>query len=447
MSKPFAPSLALASLLALATSAEAQQPPLILNPIETPIPKGPLQVELETIATGLTAPVLLVPAPDKSDRLFVVDQAGQIRIIQGGKLLPEPFLDVTDRLAKLNKDFDERGLLGLAFDPGFNDEKSPGYRRLFTYVSEKLDESAKSDFRDPFLKEGEKPNHQTVIASWKVSAADPNRVDPASRAEILRLDQPQFNHNGGMIDFGPDGFLYIGLGDGGGANDVGPGHNPETGNAQDPNILLGKMLRIDVNGKDSANGKYGIPKDNPFAGGGGQKEIFATGLRNPYRFGFDGETLWVGDVGQNRLEWVHRVERGKNYGWRLKEGTFKFLKTGLIEKETTGLPGGLVDPVLQYDHDEGTSVIGGYVYRGKKRPDLVGKYVFGDYKSPKQPIGRLFYGDLSTGEIREFKIGQDDRDLGFLLKGMGRDNDGEIYALGSTNIGPAGTTGVVVKIK
>lgn len=447
MSHSPASSIAFASLLTFAGVAGAQQPQQILNPIDAPIPKGPVQIELETIATGLASPVQLVPAPDKSDRLFIVDQAGQVRIVQGGELLPQPFLDVTDRMVNLTKDFDERGLLSIAFDPGFNDPQSPGYRRVFAYVSEKLDETVKSDFPDPHLNSNEKPNHQAVIASWKVSATDSNRVDPASRVEVFRLDKPQFNHNGGMIAFGPDGYLYIGLGDGGGANDLGPGHNPETGNAQDTKVALGKMLRIDVNGKDSANGKYGIPKDNPYARGGGLPEIYAIGLRNPYRFSFDGDALWVGDVGQNRLEWVHRVERGKNYGWRLKEGTFKFNKTGLIEKDTSGLPAGLVDPVLQYDHDEGTSIMGGFVYRGKQRPDLTGKYIFGDYDSPKPSLGRLFYGDLKTGEIREFKIGNEDRELGFLLKGMGRDNDGEIYALGSTTIGPVGTTGVVKKIK
>ena len=181
------PSPFVTCTLALSSLAVAQLPQQILNPIETPIPKGPVQIELETIATGLTSPVLLVAAPDKSDRLFILDQAGQIRIVQGGKLLPEPFLDVTDRLAKLDTKFDERGLLGLAFDPGFNDAKSPGYRRLFTYVSEKLDESVRSDFPDPHLKPNEKPNHQTVIASWKVSENDPNRADPASRMEIFRL--------------------------------------------------------------------------------------------------------------------------------------------------------------------------------------------------------------------------------------------------------------------
>src|SRR4030095_13969533 len=253
----------------------AQLPPQILNPIEAPIPKGPVQIELESIATGLVAPVMLVPAPDKSDRLFIVDQAGQIRMVQGGKLLPEPFLDVTDRLVKLDTKFDERGLLGLAFDPGFNDAKSPGYRRFFAYVSEKLDEVVKSPFPCPHPKPNEKPNHQAVIASWKVSATDPNRVEAASRAEIFRLDKAAFNHNGGTIVFGPDGLLYIGFGDGGAGNDLGPGHNPETGNGQDTNVALGKMLRIDVNGKDSANGKYGIPRDNPYVNGGGLKEIYA----------------------------------------------------------------------------------------------------------------------------------------------------------------------------
>ncbi|MDQ3622994.1 MAG: PQQ-dependent sugar dehydrogenase, partial [Verrucomicrobiota bacterium] len=250
-----------------------------------------------------------------------------------------------------------------------------------------------------------------------------------------------------MIVFGPDGFLYIGLGDGGAANDLGPGHNPETGNAQDPNVVLGKMLRIDVNGTDSANGAYGIPRDNPFVGRGGPREIFALGLRNPYRFSFDGSTLLAGDVGQNKMEMLYRVERGGNYGWRLKEGTFKFSISGTIENTRAGLPPGLTDPVLQYDRDEGTSIIGGYVYRGSAIPPLVGKYVFGDYRSGKRTdTGRLFLGDLARGEIRELCIGQDDRTLGFLVKGFGFDAEGELYVLGSAAPGPIGTGGVVMKI-
>jgi glucose/arabinose dehydrogenase len=346
-------------------------------------------------------------------------------------------------LVKLNKDFDERGLLGAAFDPEFSKAGSRGERRIFTFSSEPLDGPA--DFP---LQNGMNvpPDCQNVIASWSVSA-DGSRVDPASRKVVLRLDKPQFNHNGGMIAFGPDGFLYIGLGDGGAGNDMGPGHNPQIGNAQDKNVVLGKMLRIDVNGTDSANKAYGIPTDNPFAAGGGAREIFAIGLRNPWRFSFDGPTLLAGDVGQNKLEFVHRVERGGNYGWRLKEGTFKFNKNGTIETAGSDLPEGLTNPVLQYDHDEGISVVGGHVYHAKAIPALTGKYVFGDYRAGmKTNTGRLFIGDLSNGQLSEIRIGKDDRDLGFLLKGFGLDADGEVYACGSAQPGPTGTGGVVVKL-
>jgi glucose/arabinose dehydrogenase len=303
----------------------------------------------------------------------------------------------------------------------------------------------RSDFPNPYAQG--KPNHQSVVASWRVSAEDANRVDLNSRSELMRIDEPQFNHNGGMVVFGPDGLLYIGLGDGGAGNDLGPGHNPEIGNGQDKNVVLGKILRIDVNGDNSANRAYGIPVDNPFAAGGGAREIYALGLRNPFRFSFDGQTLLAGDVGQNKIEMLHRVERGGNYGWRLKEGTFKFNVNGTIDDQVAGLPSGLTDPVLQYDHDDGISIIGGYVYRGAAIPGLMGKYVFGDYRSGiTTSTGRLFYADLAAREIREFRIGTDDRELGLLVKGFGRDGHGEIYVLGSINPGPSGNTGVVLKI-
>jgi glucose/arabinose dehydrogenase len=426
----------LAALPSVAVSAEA-----INDPFPEKIPKGEIRVELKTVASGLASPVQVVAAPDPPERLYIVDQAGTVRVVEGGQLRAEPFLDVTDRLAPLNKDFDERGLLGLAFDPDFQKAGSPGHRRLFTYTSETAGQ--RTDF--PIVHGDAAPNHQTVIASWKVSA-DGARVDKASRQEVVRIDQPQFNHNGGMIAFGPDGFLYIGMGDGGGANDLGPGHNPETGNAQDKNVLLGKMLRVDVNGSDSKNKAYGIPRDNPFAAGGGLPEIYAVGLRNPWRFGFDGSALLVGDVGQNKLEFLHRVEKGGNYGWRIKEGAFQFNKSGTIEKPEAGLPPGLTDPVLQYDRDEGTSIIGGHVYRGKALPALAGKYVFGDYQKPATGNGRLFFASLPNSAVTELRIGADDRLLGFLLKGFGQDAQGELYVCGSARPGPTGTGGVVMKI-
>lgn len=411
------------------------------NPFPEPIAKGDVRIELQPIAAGLVSPVLLVAAPDGSGRLFVVDQAGQVRTVENGALVAEPFLDVTPWLVPLNPNFDERGLLSLAFDPDFNTAGKPGHRRLFTYTSEPV--GPRTDF--PIIHGQEPPNHQTVITSWKVTG-NGRRVDLASRREVLRIDQPQFNHNGGMIAFGPDGFLYIGLGDGGGANDLGPGHNLETGNAQDRNVVLGKMLRLDVNGSDSANGAYGIPSDNPFVAGGGVKEIYALGLRNPWRFSFNGPALLVGDVGQNKLELVHRVERGGNHGWRIKEGTFKFNIDGTIETPGAMLPPGLTDPVLQYDRDEGTSIVGGHVYRGQAFPALAGRYVFGDYRYGKGDTGRLFSATLPNGEIRELRIGADDRTLGFLLKGFGQDTNGELYVCGSAQAGPSGTGGVVMKI-
>ena len=411
------------------------------NPIPARIPKSDTQIELQPIGQGLASPLLVVAAPEPAGRLYVVDQPGFVRVIENGALRAEPFLDLSARVTKLNPDFDERGLLGLAFDPDFQKSGRPGYRRIFTYSSEPV--SGPATFPNPHSK-NVPANHQSSICAWRVKP-DLSAVDVDTRQELLRIDQPQFNHNGGMIAFGPDGLLYIGLGDGGAANDLGPGHHPEIGNAQDKNVPLGKMLRIDVNAADGPGRTYGIPRDNPFVNGGGLREIFALGLRNPYRFSFDGATLLAGDVGQNKMEMLHRVERGGNYGWRLKEGTFKFNQNGSIEAPA-GLPADLRDPVLQYDRDEGTSIIGGHVYRGRAIPALVGKYVFGDYRAGNSSNGRLFVGELANGEIRELRIGNVDRPLGFLLKGFGLDQEGELYICGSAKPGPLGNGGVVMKL-
>ncbi len=414
------------------------------NPIPALIPHGPERIELEQVASGLVSPNYLISAPDGTDRQFILDQVGQIRIIENGTLLATPFLDVASIMVTLNTNFDERGLLGLAFDPGFANSASPGFRRIFTYTSQPV--SGTADLTDPYAAT---INHHAVISSWRVDASNPNVVDPASRNDILRIDEPQANHNGGTIAFGPDGFLYISLGDGGGANDNNVnGHNPTIGNGQDPNIALGKILRIDVNGTNSANGKYGIPSTNPFAVSGGVKEIFALGFRNPYRFSFNGAELLVGDVGQNRVEELNRVEVGKNYGWRQKEGTFKFNPVdGTVSDDLTGVPAGLTDPIAQYDRDEGISIIGGFVYNGSLNPALAGKYIFGDFaRAFANPSGRLFYYDFAAAEIREFIIGRGDRPLGLFVKGMGQDQNGEVYVVGSTVVGPTGTTGVVYKL-
>ena len=434
----------------------------LTNPIPALIQKGTVKIELQTLAFGLTAPIDLKPAPDDSGRLFVVDQAGKIYIIENGVLLGTPFLDVTSRLVTplgvigtydVN-DFDERGLLGMALHPGFTNPTDAGFHKIYTFTSEP--NSAPADFVTQF--DPTVINCQSVIAEWTLSELDPNLIETSTRREIMRINKPQFNHNGGMLAFGPDGYLYISLGDGGAGNDSGPGHGPN-GNGQNLDTVLGKILRIDPLNPSSTpsstdpisvNGKYRVPAANPFVGVAGIDEIYAYGLRNPYRFSFDSLTgeLIAGDVGQNYIEEIDIIHSGKNYGWNLKEGTFRFdPQTGNVSNYLTGLPGTLVNPIAQYDHDDGTAVIGGYVYHGSAIPELVGKYVFGDFtKAFFAPTGRLFYADVNTGLINEFIIGLDNRNLNLYVKGFGQDNSGEIYVLASQYLGPYGTGGKVLKI-
>jgi hypothetical protein len=411
----------------------------------------------------LVAPVYLTHAGDGTDRLFVVDQPGTIRIIQEGQLLKTPFLDVADRVhmpgffGTLDEsDFDERGLLGLAFHPGFGDPQSPGYQKIYTYTSEM--NVLPADFTTEPLPAGVDFDHQSVITEWTVDSVNPNMIDPGTRREIMRIDQPQFNHDGGMVDFGRDGYLYISLGDGGAADDVADGHGA-TGNGQNVNTVHGSILRIDpldptttVDNLDavSANGLYRVPADNPFVGTDGVDEIYAYGFRNPWRFSFHPDTgdLIVGDVGQNNIEEVDIVHAGGNYGWNLKEGTFRFdPPDGTVNDDLSGLPRDLIDPVAQYDHDEGITVIGGFIYRGSAIPELWGKYVFGDFSSGFfLADGRLLYADLGTGLIQEFTLGVDDRNLGLYVKAFGQDAAGELYLLAGTNLGPFGAGGTVLKI-
>lgn len=428
------------------------------QPIAERIAKSPTHVDLETVASGLTAPVALTPDPSEPGRLAVVDQAGFIRLIEAGQLRAEPFLDVRDRLVqplgilgRFNEtDYDERGLLGFAFHPDVAKQSKPGFGRVYTYTSEPVQGPA------DFSVEGvQTMNHQSVVTEWQL-AADGSRVDSASAREILRIDQPQFNHNGGDLAFGPDGYLYISLGDGGGADDKNDGHGA-TGNGQNVNTVHGSLLRIDPlppeltpGSRDavSANGAYRVPWDNPFVGIDGIDEIYAYGFRNPYRFGFDklSGMLIVADVGQNLVEEIDIVRKGGNYGWRIKEGDFQFDPEGIA----VGVPledESLQDPVAQYDHDDGLSIIGGYMYYGQEVPILRSFYVFADFSQGfASPNGRLFVADLLTGGIEELLVGADRQPLNLYVKGMGQDRDGEVYVLASTALGPYGTTGVVLRL-
>jgi glucose/arabinose dehydrogenase len=291
------------------------------------------------VVSGLQKPLGLASAADGTGRLFVVEQAGRIQVALNGQLLPEPYLDITSRVGSRGN---EQGLLGLAFHPRYAENG-------FFYVN----------YTDL--------NGDTVIARFQVSPDDPNRADPSSEKRLLSIPQPFQNHNGGAVAFGPDGYLYLGLGDGGSAGD------PE-GNGQSLDTLLGKILRIDVDNGDP----YAIPPDNPFASGGGRPEIWAYGLRNPWRFSFDRLTgdLYIGDVGQNQIEEIDfqplGAPGGANFGWKFFEGSSKY--------EGAPPPGlQAIPPVAEYRHEMGCSVTGGVVYRGSRLPAWQGIYLFGDY--------------------------------------------------------------------
>jgi glucose/arabinose dehydrogenase len=416
-------------------------------------------VGVRLVADGLTAPVALVEPPDDTGRLFIVDQVGLIRILMpDGSLRPDPFLDLRSRIVPLMASFDERGLLGLAFHP---DYATNG--RFFVYYSAPLRAGAPAGF-----------NHTSHISEFRVSA-DPNRADPASERILLQVDKPQFNHNAGTLLFGRDGFLYISIGDGGGADDVGLGHVEdwyaanEGGNGQDvTQNLLGNILRVDVDSGDP----YGIPSDNPFAAqpgcADGCDEIFAYGLRNPYRMSFDmggSHRLFVGDAGQELWEEVSIVDKGGNYGWNVKEGTHCFSTANPDESPAecpdtvlSGVREGdpLVDPVIEYaNHHQpgglGAVVVGGHVYRGTALPQLVGRYVFGDWSREfEEPDGTLFAASprkQGPWLMQELRVAnRPSGRIDHYVLGFGQDSSGEVYVLATKNTGPTGNTGKVFKI-
>jgi glucose/arabinose dehydrogenase len=311
-------------------------------------------LSLELLVGGLTDPVIIANAGDGSGRLFIGEQAGLVWVWDGHQLLPTPFLDITAQLASGS----DLGLLGLTFDPEFAANR-------FLYIHY----SAPDDTGDPEI------HHFTMIARLAVDAGNPNQVDPTSETLLLRYPHPYATHDGGSIEFGADGLLYIGLGDGGSAGD------PEN-RSQNPNTLLGKILRIDPQGDSfpaDPDRNYTIPPDNPFVGLPGEDEIWALGLRNPWRFSFDRTTgdLFIGDVGQAAWEEVNLLPAGGpggvNFGWRCYEGNHPFNTTGC------GAPEDYQFPILEYSHGQGCSVTGGYRYRGAAFPNLVGYYLYADY--------------------------------------------------------------------
>jgi hypothetical protein len=441
---------------------------------------GSIAIFLVPIATNMAAPDYAISPPGDTNRLFVVEQNGLLRIIQNGTLLPGAALDIQSRVQPpLNPGNanDERGFLGLAFHPGFGNPASPGHHTLYTYNSELIPAGTAATYPVPTTATN---NYKNVVNEWKISSTNDNVVDPLSRREVISFGKTAGNHNGGTIVFGPDGYMYLALGDGGDANDVGASHIEPGGNAQNLTTPLGKMLRFDPlspsatpSSSDpvSSNGQYRIPASNPFKGPGQVPEIYAYGLRNPYRFCFDRANgdLIMADVGQNNIEEIDRIGLGGNYGWAIKEGDFLFNRTngpaggaGTIGNppgnRSPGSPAGLIDPIsgpegtLEYDHNEGISITGGFVYRGRAMPELYGKYIFGDLALRTAPVradGRLFYADLQTGAIKALPLPQFGGTAilpnGLTVHGFGEDADGELYAL-VTNTPSNGTGGIVYKI-
>ena len=409
---------------------------------------GPDSVSLTLLASGLVAPIALRAEPGAGGRLFVAEQTGTIRVIANGQLAPEPVLDLSDRIVQVDPAYDERGLLGFTLHPDFADNG-----RAFVHYSAPLRAGGPDGF-----------DHTSVISEVRLEAADGG----ISERIILQIDQPQVNHNGGAIAFGPDGFLYIGVGDGGAANDVALGHvedwyaTNEGGNGQDRTTnLLGSILRIDVNGAEP----YAIPPDNPFAASP-MPEVWAYGFRNPFQLSFDSggtRQLFAGDVGQNLWEEVDVVTAGGNYGWNVKEGTHCFSTATPSESlaecpdaESDGVP--LIDPIIEYASANqagglGLSVIAGHVYRGSALPSLAGRYVFGDWSTGfAEPDGHLFVASPPAGGSGLWSMeplaieGRDGGNLGEYVLGIGEDTAGELYVL-TTEVGaPSGTTGKVYRI-
>jgi len=411
----------------LASSAFAPNTNLFYR-LNTLPPQNPgLAIRLQLVASNLVSPTVLTHAHDGSGRLFIADQAGQIRIVDNaGSLLSTPFLDISNKLVTLMPGYDERGLLGLAFHPGYSTNG-----RFFVYYA------------------APPPNtnydNMTVLSEFKVSTNNPNLADPGSERVLLTINEPEFNHEGADIVFGPDGYLYLGPGDGGGAGD----QHGTYGNAQSLTTFLGKMLRIDV---DSGT-PYGIPSDNPFVNTpGAQPEIYAYGLRNPWRFSFDrGGTHqgFVADVGQNLWEELDLLRKGGNYGWRILEGNHLFDPTVAAALNVNVLA--LDYPIFEYGHGPiGISIIGGFVYRGTNYPALNGQYVFGDFSTSFSiPDGQIYYLSQTRPGIWErfpFQLWPGNARFGRFIKGFGEDEAGEIYVLSTTVLGPAGQTGDVRRL-
>ena len=380
---------------------------------------APVTIALETLATGMDAPLDVAFAPD-ADRRYIADQNGQVLVHDADGLRDRPALDIRNAVEAGG----EKGLLGIALHPDF-----AANRRLFVRYSSPPRPGTPPDY-----------SHTFVLSEFRASD-DGTRIDLASERTLLEIPEPQGNHNAGDLAFGPEGLLYVAVGDGGGGGDRGLGHADdwyeanEGGNGQDvAENLLGSILRLDVDG--GGDDPYGVPDDNPLVGREGLDEQYAWGFRNPWRMSFDGEDLYVGDVGQNDYEEVDLVEEGGNYGWNVREGTHCYG----ADDCPTETPAGerLVPPVIEYPHEgapvSGVSVIGGEVYRGSALPAARGAYVFGDLAVRGRLFAAIPAGDHPWPTFPVPLTGDGARKLR-QLRSFGRDADGELYVVGRGSAG------------
>jgi glucose/arabinose dehydrogenase len=399
----------------------------------------PDAVRLEPVATGFTSPIA-VEATDDGQRRFVVDQAGRIWLHDTSGLRDRAYLDLRDRMIDVVGGYSERGLLGMALHPNFGENG-----RFFVRYSAPRRPDTPNDY-----------SHTFVLSEF---VADPGarRVDLDTERTILEIPQPQGNHNAGAIVFGPDGYLYVATGDGGGANDAGNGHVDDWydevtgGNGQDvANNLLGSILRIDV---DDTQGDlaYAIPEDNPLVGKPGLDEHFAWGFRNPWRMSFTDGDLYAADVGQNQFEEVDLVRKGANYGWNVREGAHCFRADSCPDATPDGKR--LRDPIVEYSHASGDgdpgglAVIGGYLYRGDAVSGLQDRYVFADWRSN----GRLYVAtprDEGLWPIETVSIANASDDaVGRYVLAFGRGPGDELFVATSDESGVVGTSGAIHRLR
>jgi quinoprotein glucose dehydrogenase len=390
-------TLCFAALLAAHVHAQVDQSPLAGVQMTRAFPK-----------LKPRRPVCMTHAGDGSNRLFIVSEHGQVLVTPSDQMATElkTFLDIEPQVDYEDKE-NEEGLLGLAFHPKYKENG-----QFFLYYTSK------------------QPPHTSVISRFRVSQTDPNQADPASEEVLLTIKQPYWNHNGGNLAFGPDGYLYVGLGDGGAANDP-------HGNGQNLNTLLGSILRIDIDRKDPGRA-YAIPGDNPFVGRrDAAPEIYAYGLRNVWGMAFDRQTglLWVGEVGQNIWEEIDIIVKGGNYGWNVRESMHPFSvnnakpgpgRTPAQQNKPEALNAAMIDPIWEYHHDsDGKSITGGEVYRGKRVPALVGYYVYADYVTGK--MWGLKYDEKAKKVVANRQIAGPKVFPNPPIMAIGSDEQGEIY--------------------